>query len=324
MKRVFAVLCAALLLLVIGGEWYARNRQEVEEFVAGRLNRMLVKRTPSPTATPVPPETPKPTPEPTPEPTPVPAVDAEWYRERNRTLEELLRRNGSFQNAEEIDAAVEKMYIDPEKPMVALTFDDGPVAGVTDKILDILEKYNVRATFFVIGVRLKKPEAVALVQRAVSLGCEIGNHTWEHKNMTGITVNEMRKAIVDTNKIVYENTGFTVRLLRPPGGNYCWNETRIATEQNMALVMWSQSGNVHEQDPEKIAENVQKQIVNGKELEDGDIILLHDTKERMIPAVELIVPQLLEKGYQLVTVSELLNLSDEGFVIGKTYTKQGS
>lgn len=320
MKRVFAALCAALLLLVIGGEWYARNRQEVEEFVAGRLNRMLVKQTPSPTATPVPPETP----EPTPEPTPVPAVDAEWYRERNRTLEELLRRNGSFQDAAEIDAAVEKMYIDPEKRMVALTFDDGPVAGVTDKILDILEKYNVRATFFVIGVRLRKPEAVALVQRAVSLGCEIGNHTWEHKEMTKLTVNEMRKAIVDTNDIVFENTGFAVQLLRPPGGSMGWEVTRIAKEQNMAVVKWSQSGNVHEQDPEKIAENVQKQIVNGKELEDGDIILLHDTKERMIPAVELIVPQLLEKGYQLVTVSELLNLSEEGFVIGKTYTKQGS
>ena len=315
MKRVLAALCAALLLVVLGGEWVARNRQVLQQMIVERTSRGPVEETPVPTAAPK-------TPAPTCEPTPVPTVDAEWYRERNATLRQLLRRNGSFANSDEIDAAVERMYIEPNKPMVALTFDDGPVAGVTDKILDLLEKYNVRATFFVVGVRLKKPEAVALVRRAVSLGCEIGNHTWGHKNMTKITVNEMRKAVVGTNDIVFENTGFTIRLLRPPGGSMDGNVSRIAKEQDMAVVKWSQSGNVHEQDPAKIAENVQKQIINGKELEDGDIILLHDTKERMVPAVELIIPQLLKEGYQLVTVSELLNLSKDGFEIGKTYHKQ--
>lgn len=315
MKRVLAALCAALLLVVLGGEWVARNRQVLQQMIVERTSRGPAEETPVPTAAPK-------TPAPTCEPTPVPTVDAEWYRERNATLRQLLRRNGSFANSDEIDAAVERMYIEPNKPMVALTFDDGPVAGVTDKILDLLEKYNVRATFFVVGVRLKKPEAVALVRRAVSLGCEIGNHTWGHKNMTKITVNEMRKAVAGTNDIVFENTGFTIRLLRPPGGSMDGNVSRIAKEQDMAVVKWSQSGNVHEQDPAKIAENVQKQIINGKELEDGDIILLHDTKERMVPAVELIIPQLLKEGYQLVTVSELLNLSKDGFEIGKTYHKQ--
>ena len=90
----------------------------------------------------------------------------------------------------------------------------------------------------------------------------------------------------------------------------------------LAIALWAQSGNVHEFDPKKIAENVQKQIVNGKELHDGDIILLHDTKDRMVPAVELIVPQLLEEGYQLVTVSELIYLSDIGFVPGRIYHSQ--
>jgi len=317
MKRVLAALCVVLLLLVAGGEWYARHRVQIEQYL---LQHSIGGQPDEAKETPVP--TPVPTPDATPAPSPVPTVDANWYVERNRMLRVLLERNGSFQNAEEIDAAIEDMYIDPNKPMVALTFDDGPVLGVTDQILDILERYHVRATFFVVGVRLKKPEAVALIQRAVSLGCEIGNHTWEHKNMTKITVNEMRKAIVDTNNAVYDNTGFTVRLLRPPGGNMGWEVTRIATEQNMAIALWAQSGNVYEQEPEKIAENVQKQIVNGKELQDGDIVLLHDTKERMIAAVELIVPQLLEKGYQLVTVWELLNLSEKGFVVGQTYRNQ--
>ena len=318
MKRVLAALCAVLLLLVAGGAWFVRHRVQLEQFLSQRLTRQS-----SATALPVAsPSLSAQMPTLTAAPTPVPTVDADWYVERNRNLRLLLRRNGSFQNAEEVDAAIEKMYIDPNKPMVALTFDDGPVPGVTDKILDILEKYNVRATFFVVGVRLKKPEAVALVRRAISLGCEIGNHTWEHKEMTKLTVNEMQKAIVDTNKIVFDNTGFVVYSLRPPGGNSSWEVTRLATEQNMAVVKWAQSGNVYEQDPEKIAQNVQKQIINGKELQDGDIILLHDTKERMIPAVELIIPQLLAEGYQLVTVWELMNLSDNGFVAGQTYHNQ--
>ncbi len=318
MKRVLAAICAVLLLLVVGGAWFVRHRAQLEQLFSQRFS-IQTSATAVPSESPAPPAK---TPAETAAPTPVPTVDADWYVERNRNLRLLLRRNGSFQNAEEVDAAIAKMYIDPDKPMVALTFDDGPMPGVTDKILDILEKYNVRATFFVVGVRLKKPEAIALVKRAISLGCEIGNHTWEHKNMTKLTVNEMRKAIVDTNKIVFDNTGFVVHSLRPPGGNTCWEVTRLATEQNMAVVKWAQSGNVYEQDPEKIAQNVQKQIVNGKELQDGDIILLHDTKERMIPAVEIIIPQLLEAGYQLVTVWELLNLSDNGFVTGQTYQNQ--
>ncbi|MCE5190003.1 MAG: polysaccharide deacetylase family protein [Eubacteriales bacterium] len=318
MKRVIAALCVVLLLLVACGEWYARHRTEVDEYVRRFISGEPLGGEEMNTPTPLP----SPTPEETPAPSPIPTVDADWYIERNRMLRLLLRKNGSFQNAEEIDAAIARMYIDPDKPMVALTFDDGPVAGVTDQILDILERYHVRATFFVVGARLKKPEAVALVKRAISLGCEIGNHTLDHATLPKLTVNELRYEIVRTNEFVYDNTGYTVRSLRPPGGAMSWEVTRIAKEQNMAIALWAQSGNVYEQDPEKIAENVQKQIVNGKELQNGDIILLHDTKERMVPAVELIVPQLLEKGYQLVTVWELLNLSGKGFVVGETYRNQ--
>lgn len=317
MKRVLTAICVLLVLFIISGTWYSRHRVEIEQYL---LLHTIGAQPDEAEGTPAP--TPTPTPIPTPSPSPVPTVDAEWYVERNRMLRLMLKQNGSYRNAEEIDAAIESMYIDPNKPMVALTFDDGPVSGVTDQILDILEQYHVRATFFVVGWRLKKPEAVALVKRAITLGCEIGNHTLDHKCLPGLTVNEVRYEIVNTNRLVFENTGYVVRTLRPPGGSMCWEVTRIAKEQNMAVALWAQSGNVYEQDPAKIAENVQKQIVDGKELQDGDIILLHDTKERMVPAVELIIPQLLEKGYQLVTVWELLNLSEQGFVVGQTYRNQ--
>ncbi len=304
LRRVFAaVFAAALTLCAACGQTYAPAAAEAPSS--------------APTASPTPTALVTPTPEPT--PTPVPTIDADWYRERNETLRVLLKRDGQFADDEEIDRAIEQMWIDPEKPMVALTFDDGPVAGVTDKILDILEEYHVRATFFVVGTRLRKQDAADIVRRAVSLGCEIGNHTWSHDNLTKQTTGERRYAIEATNDIVLETTGFTIRCLRPPGGYSDPGVEKLAGEYGMAVVKWSQSGNVHEQDPARIAQNVQKQIINGKELENGDIILLHDTKERMVSAVEIIVPQLLEEGYQLVTVWELLNCSETGFTAGQTY-----
>ncbi len=254
--------------------------------------------------------------------TPIPRVDAQWYIDRDEQLRALLKRNGSFQSQEEIDLAIEKMYIDPEKPMAALTFDDGPVTGVTDAILDILEEYNVRATFFIVGCRLKKPEAVQIVRRAISLGCEIGNHTWAHENLTQQNSRQKSDAIKKTNKIVFDSTGYVMRSLRPPGGYYDWEVSYLAGRNGMAVVKWAQSGNVYEQEPEKIAQNVQKQLINGRELYAGDIILLHDTQQHMVEAVRIIVPQLLEEGYQLVTAWELINCSQDGFVAGKTYHHQ--
>lgn len=266
--------------------------------------------------------TPEPTPTPTPAASPVPTIDADWYRARNEELRALLKRNGSFESDEAIEQAISLMCIDPDAPMVALTFDDGPIVGVTDKILDILERYHARATFFVVGWRFKHEETGDIVRRATALGCEIGNHTWAHENLTEQGYVERRGAICSTNQAVYDAAGCTVRSLRPPGGYTDPGVARVAKAEGMAVVLWSQSGNVHERDPARIAENVQKQIVNGKELDDGGIILLHDTKPCMVDAVGIIVPQLLEQGYQLVTVWELLNCSEGGFTPGETYRHQ--
>lgn len=337
MKRTIIAILIVLLLLVGGFRWYTLHQVHIQQYIQQARQKgqtakaeeesnaeIIVGATTDATTEAAASPTPEPstTPEATAMPSPGPTVDADWYTERNRELRLLLRRNGSFQNSDEIDVAIAQMGIDPNKPMVALTFDDGPVPGVTNKILDVLEQYHVRATFFVLGCRLKKPEAVSLVKRAITLGCEIGNHTWDHQILPGLGVSENRFQIKSTNEIVYQKTGYVIRFLRPPGGSTGGDTPRLAREEGLAIALWAQSGNVHELDPEKIAENVQKQIVNGKELHDGDIILLHDTKDRMVPAVEIMIPQLLKEGYQLVTVSELIQLSEAGFVPGKVYHKQ--
>ncbi len=278
------------------------------------------------TATPAPTQTPRKTalitPVPTPDSTSEPCVDAPWYAERNAVIRKAIMRYQPWRTPQEISDTVDRMSINPDLPMIALTFDDGPVVGVTDKILDVLEQYNVRATFFICGWRLKDKEAQNIIRRAVSLGCEIGNHTWAHHDLQKQNIVEKKQAIVSTNQAVFDVAGYVMHCVRPPGGHNDWDVNRIARSQGMAVILWSQSGNVHENDPEKIAQNVQQQIVDGKELHDGDIILLHDTKQHMVDAVKIMVPQLLDEGYQLVTVWELLNCSEDGFTPGITYLHQ--
>lgn len=254
----------------------------------------------------------------------MPTVDADWYRQRDDMLRELLPQNGAFENEEAVEEAISGMGVDPNRPMIALTFDDGPKAGVTDGVLDVLEEYGVRATFFVCGWRInsEKEQLNALLRRMVSLGCEIGNHTTNHINMIKATYNELRMEIKTTNDRIYNVTGYTPRTLRPPGGRIGFYTAGAARSMDMAVALWAQSGNVMETDPERIAQNVLKQIVNGKELEDGDIVLLHDTHPEMIEAVKIMVPKLLEQGYQLVTVWELINCSERGFIPGETYRRQ--
>jgi peptidoglycan/xylan/chitin deacetylase (PgdA/CDA1 family) len=251
-----------------------------------------------------------------------PVYDAPWYTERNEELRETIRRNNPSETEDQIERDIARMAIDPDKPMVALSFDDGPTPGVTDKILDVLAQYNARATFFVCGWRFEREANQDILRRIAANGCEIGNHTWSHKNLLGQNYISAQYEIEYTNDIIYETTGVRPRCLRPPGGQNTYEAMRVARENDMAIVLWSQSGNVHEYDPSRIAQNVEKQIVNGRELQDGDVILLHDTPQCMVDAVKIIVPQLIQDGYQLVTVWELLNCKGEEIVPGAVYQER--
>ena len=262
------------------------------------------------------------TPSPAPYDSPVPQTNAPWLEQRNKELRGLIRQYRPEETDEQIEQAIARMNIDPDKPMVALTFDDGPRPGVTDKILDVLEEYNARATFFVCGWHLERQENRDIILRAASLGCEIGNHTYTHKKLVEQNFVSVRYEIENTNDAVVDAIGVKPRSFRPPGGVNTYEATAVTRDSGMVIVLWTQSGNVHEYDPKKIAQNVQKQIVNGKELQNGDIVLLHDTPQCMVEAVKLIVPMLQEKGYQLVTVWELLNCSGNPPVPGELYKRQ--
>lgn len=187
---------------------------------------------------------------------------------------------------------------------VALTFDDGPHKTYTPEILDILDKYNAKATFFIIGENAENnPEIVLETYRR---GHEIGNHTYSHPDLKRLSVEKSREEILKTQEILTDITREAPKLFRPPGGYVSNALVDSLFELNCSVVLWS-----WRQDTRDWSCPTVTCIVNGvlKNLKDGDIILFHDynaAKSSPTPeALDTILQTLSEQGYRFVTVSEL-------------------
>ncbi|MCI8280905.1 MAG: polysaccharide deacetylase family protein [Lachnospiraceae bacterium] len=184
--------------------------------------------------------------------------------------------------------------IDLYQPMVALTYDDGPSVH-TWAILDVLAQNGGVATFFVVGQQV--PANSAVVRRAVELGCEIGNHTYSHQNLTKVGVAAIQSQIWTTNFMVQNAAGVCPVVMRPPGGNY--NHT-VQNTVGMPIILWS----IDTLDwKTRNAASTQAAVLN--HVKDGDIILMHDLYSQTADASRVIIPELKNRGYQLVTISEL-------------------
>ena len=183
-----------------------------------------------------------------------------------------------------------------EAPKIAITFDDGPSAHCTGRLLDGLKERNVKATFFLIGKNAKEnPE---LVKRLFEEGHLIGNHTYNHVDIAKVSDDEAKKEILDTDEAIFSITGKHVEYMRPPFG--IW-QRRLELDLEVMPVMWSI-------DPlDWTTENVDE-IVNKvvTEAEENDIILLHDCYDSSVDAALRIVDILKEKGFEFVTVDELI------------------
>ena len=184
--------------------------------------------------------------------------------------------------------------IDVNGPMVALTYDDGP-SRFTTEILDVLGQYNSAATFFVVGERVNA--YANAVKRAYEMGCEIGNHTYSHKSLTGIGAVMIQSQLAMTNTAVAHLTGVSPVVMRPPGGGY--NRT-VQQAAGMPLILWS----IDTLDwRTRNAAATRAEVLS--HVKDGDIVLMHDLYGPTAAASRSIVPELIGRGYQLVTVSEL-------------------
>ena len=187
--------------------------------------------------------------------------------------------------------------IDTKKPMIALTFDDGPgYNSASDDILDVLEKYNARATFFMVGQNAK--DHPKNLKRKVELGCELGNHTFDHTHYgKKVTKSDIKKA----SDAIYDACGQYPTAFRSPGGNTTQTIRDECEAENMPLYYWS----LDTQDWKyRNADHVYNAVM--KNVKDGDIILMHEIYSTTADAVKKMVPELIKQGYQLVTCEELI------------------
>ena len=198
--------------------------------------------------------------------------------------------------------------LDPDKPMAAFTFDDGPNAPTTDRILNTLEKYGCSATFFIVGSRTKNSNHAECVKKMAENGFEIGNHTYDHKHYgSDVKAQDISKC---SDKL-FEVSGQYSSVFRPTGG-YITDE--IKKSCNMPLILW----NVDTQDwRSKNASKVYSHLK--KDIEDGSVILMHDIYKSTAEAVEKAVPELVKSGWQIVNVSELAYYSGVDLQNGRPY-----
>ena len=181
-------------------------------------------------------------------------------------------------------------------PEVALTFDDGPSPKYTPLLLDGLKERNVRATFFLLGKNVKENQE--LVQRMQAEGHLLGNHTYNHVQLNKIPETTARQEILKTNNEIYEATGKYPEYMRPPYG--AWKKNMELCVE-MLPVFWDiDTLDWKSQNVDAILKAA------GEEPEDGSIILMHDEYQTSVEAALLLIDRLNEKGYEFVTVDELI------------------
>lgn len=199
--------------------------------------------------------------------------------------------------------------VDVNAPMVALTFDDGPNPENTKRILDVLNANYSHATFFVVGTNAEKyPETLKAISTS---GSEIGNHSYNHTNLTSVNEEQVEKEIDEVNRAVKKATGENTTVIRPPYGAF---NDDLLSQLEEPVVLWDLDT---EDWDSRNAQVIVDKILS--DIKDGDIVLMHDIYESTAEAVEILVPKLKEQGYQIVTVSEMARYRGKELELGKPY-----
>jgi|GEM_PF-5048409 len=187
-------------------------------------------------------------------------------------------------------------------PLIALTFDDGPHETNTPRLLDILKARNVKATFYVVATNARRhPE---IMRRIIVEGHEVGNHTVSHGNLTKMTPDQVRKELRVAHESIVDTTGIPPRSMRPPYGAITQEQKSwIKSEFGYPSVLWS----VDPEDWKRPGSSVvASRLVSGAR--PGGILLAHDIHKPTIDAMPSAIDQLVAKGFQFVTVTQLIAL----------------
>lgn len=223
------------------------------------------------------------------------------YNSVNRKLGEyIVQANEGILSKDTGEKMKKSLYvprkIDKSKKLIAFTFDDGPSRGKTERVLKALEKEDFRATFFMLGENAQRYPDV--VEKVCKSGNEVSGHSWNHPLLTKLSNDQIRNQQDKMNQAIYKACGSKAVSFRPPYGGLNDNVKKII---DGPLVLW----NIDTLDwKTKSAKATEKMIL--EKAQDGDIVLMHDIHEPTVQAVEHVLPILKARGYEVCTVSELL------------------
>ena len=188
-------------------------------------------------------------------------------------------------------------------PVIALTFDDGPNTAITPRVLDILEKAGIAASFFLIAQNIT-PESAQVVRRAKAMGCDIENHSVTHSFMDKLSVEEILEEVRTCTAKIVEITGEAPKFFRPP-----FIAVNQAMYDNIDLTFICGMG-CEDWVPEVTAEQRAERVLANAE--DGQIVLLHDMEWNVntVEALKTIIPELKKRGYEFATVSQIFEMKN--------------
>lgn len=238
--------------------------------------------------------------------------DKRYYFDENALMVtgEMVNGMVTYMFAEDGSLESEKVNgVDPERPMVALTFDDGP-GKRTGELLAKLEEYHAHATFFMLGKKV--PSYADEIKKMKEIGCELGNHSYDHANLGKADAGTIKSQIGDTNANIAAIVGQGATVMRPPYGSI---SDTLKQNVGMPMIMW----NIDTLDwKTRNAQATIDSVMNN--VKDGDVILMHDIHSETIDAALQLIPKLQDAGYQLVTISEMAAAKGKALESGGRYS----
>lgn len=195
-----------------------------------------------------------------------------------------------------------------QRPMIALTFDDGP-GEYTEELINCLVENNAKATFFMLGQNVEAYPEIA--KKLSDAGMELGNHSYSHPDLVTIGAEAAAQQVSNTDAALKAATGFEATVMRPPGGSF--NDS-VKAAINHPLIIWS----IDTRDWATKSEDQTYQVVMDN-AQDGSVVLMHDIHEWSVKAAIRMIPDLIAKGFKLVTVSELAEAKGKNLQSGNAY-----
>ncbi len=208
---------------------------------------------------------------------------------------------------------IKQTYVSNNRPVIALTYDDGPYTKIDKQLYEVFDLHDSRCTFFIVGNRISDSE-LENIKEGIALGNEYGSHTYNHADIRRMKDEDAVETMLEPFNILNDSLGYQMKMYRQPYGYRNLDMEEALKEQGLISVLWNVDSLDWKTRDEESTINEVVNCVNG-----GEIVLMHCLYDSTLEATKKIIPTLIDAGYQLVTVSELMNICgiSEGPVYGQ-------